>query len=91
MIEETVLERIKAVYESSHTYKREKTTDEITLDTEIRKDLEFDSIMLVVLQIDLEDRFHIRFDPVAEDLGKVFTTAKIISQYIKNVLDGSGK
>lgn len=50
--------------------------------TDIQKDLGFDSIVVVVLLIKLEDFFHIRFDALSTDLGTVFTTIQSISEYI---------
>lgn len=60
---------------------------EIFLDTDIRKNLNFDSIMLVVLQVELEDEFHIRFNWVEEDVRMVFTTVQNISDYVLNRLE----
>lgn len=51
-------------------------------DTHIRQDLGFDSIMLVVLQIDIEDAFHIRFNPAEEDCRQIFTTIGNLCRYV---------
>lgn len=65
---------------------RDHEIQEITLDTDIRKDLNFDSVMLVVLQIDIEDEFHIRFDPVRDDFQQIFTTVRSIGRYVEKCL-----
>lgn len=56
-------------------------------DTSIFHDLEFDSLMLVVLQIDIEDAFHIRFDPATEDFRSIFSTIRALSTYVKRRLE----
>ena len=40
--------------------------------------------MLVVLQIDIEDAFHIRFDPVEEDLQQVFLSVRTLMDSVQN-------
>ena len=81
--EEKVLSVISARYDS---LVKEENKAEITMDTDIRRDLGFDSIMLVVLQIELEDEFNIRFNPVKDDLENIFTTVRMISGYIQEML-----
>ena len=81
--EEKVLSVISARYDS---LVKEENKAEITMDTDIRRDLGFDSIMLVVLQIELEDEFHIRFNPVKDVLENIFTTVRMISGYIQEML-----
>lgn len=65
----------------------QKDERNVTPDTDIRKDLGFDSIMLVILQIDIEDAFQIRFDPVHDDLQKIFTTVKAMGEYVRRCLE----
>lgn len=81
--DERVLKVISARYDS---LVKEKSKTVITMDTDIRHDLGFDSITLVVLQIELEDEFHIRFNPAEDDLEKIFTTVQVISGYIQDML-----
>ncbi|MCI8939900.1 MAG: hypothetical protein HFH12_07910 [Dorea sp.] len=82
-IEETILRIVSEQY-NSLTGNAEARI--ITLYTDIRKDLGFDSIMLVVLQIGIEDAFHIRFDPVKNDLKDVFTTIQNISDCVQGII-----
>ena len=42
--------------------------------------------MLVVLQIGIEDAFHIRFDPVKNDLKNVFNSIKNISDCVQGII-----
>lgn len=56
-------------------------------ETNIFRDLEFDSLMLVVLQIDIEDAFHIRFDPTTEDFRSIFSTIHALSSCVKQHLE----
>lgn len=81
--EERVLRVVSVRYDS---LVKEESKTKITMDTDIRRDLGFDSITLVVLQIELEDEFHIRFNPAEDDLEKIFTTVQVISDYIKDML-----
>ena len=59
------------------------TEQELTADTDIQRDLGFDSILLVVLQIQIEDAFHMRFNAAQDDLRKVFTNIGRIRDYIE--------
>lgn len=54
----------------------------ITEQTHIRKDLGLDSISLVIMQIELEDAFQIRFDTTREDFREVFSTVGALSECI---------
>ena len=40
--------------------------------------------MLIVLQIDIEDAFHIRFDPVEEDLQQVFLSVRTLTDSVQS-------
>lgn len=83
-IEEQVLELVRCRCEHSV---RENEDTEITAETDIRADLGFDSIMLVVLQIDIEDTFHIRFDPMEDDFQLIFTTVRALCDYVQRRLE----
>ncbi len=56
----------------------------LTIDrnTNLRLDLELDSISLVVLQINLEDVFGIQFDPLKDDFEKIFCTVESVYQFV---------
>ena len=75
---EQLLGIVREIYLDSAGAEAEK---EITMDTDIKKDLGFDSIMLVVLQIQIADTFHIRFDLVQDDFQSIFTTVRNIFCY----------
>lgn len=79
--------RVMKIIESRYlAFQDQKENVDITLDTDIRKDLGFDSIMLVVLQIDIEDALGIRFNPIEDDSRAIFTTIRNISSYVKKCL-----
>ena len=80
---EQLLGIVREIYLDSAGAEAEK---EITMDTDIKKDLGFDSIMLVVLQIQIEDTFHIRFDLVQDDFQTIFTTVRNIFNYVRKYL-----
>lgn len=64
---------------------------EVTPSTALREELEFDSLTLVVLQIEIEDLFHIRFNPATEDLRTVFQTVQTLSDGIQRHLEEVGE
>lgn len=80
---EQLLEIVRDIYQDSAGADAGR---EITMDTDIRKDLGFDSIMLVVLQIQIEDTFHIRFDFVQDDFQTMFTTVGNIFNCVQKYL-----
>lgn len=49
----------------------------------LRDDLGFDSIDLVVLQVELEDYFHIRFDPLEDDFIKIFNSVGTLCECLE--------
>ncbi len=83
-VEKKVIELVK---KRCDFYEVAQDVTQITKDTNLREDLEFDSIMLVVLQIDIEDAFHIRFNPLTDDCSVVFTTIRNICFYIQKCLE----
>ena len=58
----------------------------ISLDNSLRDDLKLDSINLVNLQVEIEDCFNIRFNPLETDLGLIFKTVDSLLNYL-----GSGE
>lgn len=54
----------------------------ISIDTNLRNDLGFDSIAIVSLQVSLEDEFDFRFDPLSIDFSQVFKSVKTLTDYI---------
>ncbi len=56
--------------------------EEVLLETDIKKELGMDSIAILILQITIEDRFQMRFNPLKDDLGQVFTTAERLGNYV---------
>jgi len=83
-LEAKLLDVVAKVYEEC----RGKEVDlQITPDTDIRKELKYDSIMLIVLQINIEDTFHIRFDPIKTDFQKIFTTVRAMGNYVQEFFE----
>lgn len=56
----------------------------VTKESELLDDLGFDSIMLIVLQVEIEDAFHIRFNPVEEDLQQIFMSVQTLADYVQD-------
>ena len=51
----------------------------------LRKDLGFDSLAIVHLQVAIEDEFDIRFDPVNTDFVTVFETVGGLSDFLSTI------
>jgi acyl carrier protein len=49
---------------------------------DLRRDLDLDSLHLVELQVALEDRFNVTFDPFDEQLVEAFQTIGHLAAYI---------
>ncbi|CCO22312.1 acyl carrier protein [Maridesulfovibrio hydrothermalis] len=61
-------------------------SDQIITDRHsLRKDLGFDSLAIVHLQVAIEDEFEIRFDPVSTDFITVFETVGSLSNFLSTI------
>ena len=80
-LENRIIEIVTEMFHNSAGYNKDVT---VNAETKIQDELGFDSIMLVVLQIDIEDAFHIRFDPVEEDLQQVFLSVRTLMDFVQN-------
>ena len=65
---QTVLELIQA---------HPEVDDSVSLATNFREDLGLDSLMIAEIALEIEDRFHFRFD--SADLRKIMTVADVIA------------
>lgn len=89
MMEQLDIQRqiIEIIYKQCADSDVLRRTQPITAETAIQKELEFDSIMLVVLQIEIEDLFHIRFDPAEEDFRQIFSTVGTLCASIQSHIE----
>lgn len=55
----------------------------MTKDTALRENIGLDSIDLVVLQIEVEDRWNIRFDPFQDDFQKIFCSIGTLCEFLE--------
>lgn len=53
-------------------------------ETDLRDDLEMDSMDLVILQVELEQEFQFNFDPIEDDFVKIFQTFGSLCHYLEN-------
>lgn len=60
--------------------------DEMTAETQLREDLDLDSLHIVELQVSIEDRFGVSFDPHDEGLLDAFTTIGSLASYVGYML-----
>ncbi len=49
----------------------------------LKEDLQMDSLMLVVFQVEVEDRFRFRFDNFTDDFEEIFSTMGTLCDYIE--------
>lgn len=59
---------------------------EIQDNTLLQKDLGYDSISIIELQVEIEDEFGFLFDVVEDDFDKIFYSLENLCQYINNRL-----
>jgi acyl carrier protein len=57
--------------------------DKITMNDHLKEDLMLDSISLVELQVNIEDGFDIRFNPIEDDMVSVFKTISSLVAFIE--------
>ena len=79
--ENRIIEIVTEMFRNSAGYNKDVT---VSAKSQIQDELGFDSIMLIVLQIDIEDAFHIRFDPVEEDLQQVFLSVRTLTDSVQS-------
>lgn len=79
--ENRIIGIVTEMFRNSAGYNKEVT---VSPETQIQDELGFDSIMLIVLQIDIEDAFHIRFDPVEEDLQQTFLSVQTLTDSVQS-------
>ena len=57
-------------------------TGELTATTDLRRELDLDSLHLVELQVAVEDHFRVAFDPLDEQLVDAFRTVRTLAAYV---------
>ncbi len=65
-----------------------KTLEHLPPDTNLHRDLRLDSLAFVRLQVAIEDRFGVRFDPVRDDLATAFETAGSLLALVRRLVRG---
>lgn len=78
-----LMEILNEQYQRSPAFQPERPILENDL---LRDELGFDSLALVVLQIEIEDAFGIRFDPAEEDLQQVFFSVGTLFKSVQDHL-----
>lgn len=85
-IERRIIEIITQIYRS---VSKKRDIPEITAVTDIRENLGFDSLMLIILQVDVEDTFHIHMNPIEDDFQYIFKNIQNLSNYVQSCLEDS--
>lgn len=60
----------------------------IKLSSNLKNDLEIDSMMMFRLLVDCEESFNIKFDPSVDDFNNIFQTTASLLLAIKRKIDG---
>jgi acyl carrier protein len=55
-------------------------------DSDLRGDLDLDSLHLIELQVAVEDHFDVVFDPLDEQLVDAFTSVRHLSAYVAHLM-----
>lgn len=74
---------LKGIIEDIFRKSSRETAKEITRDMTLREDIGMDSIDLVVLQIEIEDYWKIRFDPMKDDFEKIFYSMRSLCEFLE--------
>ena len=59
----------------------------IFLESKLRNDLDLDSVSLINFQILIEDEFDVRFNPIEDDIAKIFYDISSLIDYLKSNKD----
>jgi len=59
----------------------------ISLDSKLRGDLDLDSVSLINFQILIEDEFGIRFNPIEDDITRIFYDINSLVDYLQRQKD----
>lgn len=56
---------------------------EISEKSRLKEDLHLDSLLLLVLQVELEDEFKFRIDPYRDDMEEIFESVGTVCNYVE--------
>lgn len=74
-----IMDMVTEMFCNSAGYDKSTT---VRTDARLQDELGFDSVMLIVLQINLEDAFHIRFNPTEDDSRQIFMSIETLTDYV---------
>lgn len=74
-----VKEVLREIFQRNYT----DFNQQITGDMAFQEDMGLDSIDLAVLQIELEDRWNIRFDPLEDDFSRIFYSVRSLCEFLE--------
>lgn len=85
----TTLEMIKMILVDTFSWIDDASR--INPEHRLQEDLELDSLALVNLQVAVEDRFDMRFDPISMDLFEVFETVGSLAGFLSERVEGPNR
>lgn len=83
-----ILEETVSVIREVLRRQQKESAGEMPASALLRDDLGLDSIDLVILQVELEDRFQIRFDPLEDDFSRLFYSIGSLCEYLDGKTGG---
>ncbi|MEY8284158.1 acyl carrier protein [Lachnospiraceae bacterium 50-23] len=82
-----ILDGVKGIIEEMLQENYRGFDQQITEDMGLREDIGLDSIDLVVLQVEIEDQWDIRFNPLEDDFLEIFDSINSLCEFLKLRLD----
>ena len=58
--------------------------DTLELEINLRDDLGMDSLTMVMLQVQIEEEFRFKFDPIEDDFERIFETFGSLYHYLES-------
>lgn len=78
-MEQKILDMIKECVEAA----LEESVSELNYDMSLSDALGMGSLQIVMLQVELEDKFGISFDPIEDDFFQIFSTIGSVYETVK--------
>ena len=79
-----MFEKVKSILKENFIWLENSN---ISLDSKLRGDLDLDSVSLINFQILIEDEFSIRFNPIEDDITRIFYNINSLVDYLQRQKD----
>lgn len=78
-----ILDGVQGIIEEMLQENYRDFDQQITEDMRLREDIGLDSIDLVVLQVEIEDQWDIRFNPLDDDFLEIFDSINSLCEFLE--------